>query len=56
MTDCAVGPRFPDRPKSLAEQLEMSLLIVRPTVTEIDLDRVHGALESLLLLCADRKD
>lgn len=25
MTDCATGPRFPDRPRSLAEQLEQSV-------------------------------
>lgn len=25
MTDCAVGPQFPNRPKSLAEQLETAV-------------------------------
>lgn len=25
MTDCAIGPRFPDRPKTLAEQLETAV-------------------------------
>lgn len=45
----ATGPAFADRPKSLAEQLALSLLLVRPTVTDDELDRVHGALEALLL-------
>ena len=49
MTDIATGPLVPGRPKSLSEQLALSLLLVKPTVTELDLDRVHGALESLLL-------
>lgn len=49
VTDCATGPAWPDRSKSLAEQLALSLLLVKPTATDDDLDRVHGALESLLL-------
>jgi len=55
MTAAKSGPAWPDRPKSLAEQLAASLLIRPPRElpTESDLDRVHGALESLLLLGAE---
>jgi len=51
MTSAKVGPAWPDRPRSLAEQLAASLLIRPPRElpTESDLDRVHGELEALLL-------
>ena len=45
------GPAWPERPRSLVEQLAASLLIrpARELPTEDDLDRVHGELEALLL-------
>ncbi len=45
------GPAWPDRPRSLVEQLAASLLIRPPRElpTEDDLDQVHGELEALLL-------
>jgi len=44
------GPAF-DEPRSLAEQLEASLLLVPmgKLVSDEELDRVHGELEALLL-------
>lgn len=44
----ATGPAFGEL-RTLAELLELSTYLVKPTATEEDLDRVHGGLEALLL-------
>lgn len=51
MSDAKAGPAWPERPRSLAAQLAASLLIrpARHLPTEMQLDRVHGELEALLL-------
>ena len=49
MTDICTGPAFPGRTKSLAEQLELSLLLVpsESLPPEYALEEVHRELEEV---------
>lgn len=56
MTDCAIGPRFPDRPKTLAEQLETAVRANQCEARIVTNSIAHGPGRVLERRAGDRCD